>query len=43
MDTNSFNLKLNRMTKEEVIEIPLSKTKMTLSFLGSLMFVGLEL
>ncbi len=31
------------MTKEEVIEIPLSKTKMTLSFLGSLMFVGLGL
>ena len=29
------------MTKEEQIEIPLSKTKMILTFLGSLMFVGL--
>lgn len=31
------------MTKEEQIKIPLSKTKMTLAFLGSLMFVGLGL
>jgi len=31
------------MTKEEQIEIPLSKTKMTLTFLGSLVFVGLGL
>lgn len=31
------------MTKEEIIEIPLSTTKMTLSFLASLMFVGLGL
>jgi len=31
------------MTKEEQIEIPLSKTKMTLTFLGSLAFVGLGL
>lgn len=29
------------MTNEEQIEIPLSKTKMILTFLGSLMFVGL--
>jgi hypothetical protein len=29
------------MTKEEQIEIPLSKTKMILTFLGSLIFVGL--
>lgn len=29
------------MTKKEQIEIPLSKTKMVLTFLGSLMFVGL--
>ena len=29
------------MTKEGQIEIPLSKTKMILTFLGSLMFVGL--
>ncbi|HOF16967.1 MAG TPA: STM3941 family protein [Bacteroidales bacterium] len=29
------------MTKEEQIEIPLSKTKMILTLLGSLMFVGL--
>ncbi|PJE46011.1 MAG: hypothetical protein CUR34_11485 [Sediminibacterium sp.] len=31
------------MTKEEEIEIPLSKTKMILTFLGSIMFVGLGL
>lgn len=31
------------MTKEEQIEIPLSKTKMILTFLGSLVFVGLGL
>jgi hypothetical protein len=31
------------MTKEEQIEIPLSKTKMILTFLGSIMFVGLGL
>lgn len=31
------------MTNEEQIEIPLSKTKMTLTFLGSLVFVGLGL
>lgn len=31
------------MTKEEQIEIPLSKTKMMLTFLGSLVFVGLGL
>lgn len=29
------------MTNEEQIEIPLSKTKMTLTFMGSLIFVGL--
>ena len=29
------------MTKEEQIEIPLSKIKMILTFLGSLMFVGI--
>jgi len=29
------------MTNEEQIEIPLSKTKMTLTFIGSLIFVGL--
>ena len=31
------------MTKEEQIEIPLSKTKMIMTFLGSLVFVGLGL
>lgn len=31
------------MTKEEQIEIPLSKTKITLTFLGSLVFVGFGL
>ena len=31
------------MTNEEKIEIPFSKTKMTLTFLGSLIFVGLGL
>lgn len=31
------------MTEEQQIEIPLSKTKMMLSFLGSLIFVGLGL
>ena len=31
------------MTEEEQIEIPLSKTKMALTFLGSLVFVGLGL
>lgn len=29
------------MTNEEQIEIPLNKTKMTLTFIGSLIFVGL--
>ena len=33
----------NNLTKEEQIEIPFSKTKMTLTFLGSVMFVGLGL
>ncbi len=33
--------KKNKMTKEEQIEIPLSKPKIILTFLGSLLFVGL--
>ncbi len=36
-----LNINLNNLTKGEQIEIPLSKTKMTLTFLGSLVFVGI--
>ncbi len=39
--TKQLILKSNKMTKEEQIEIPLSKSKMTMTFLGSLIFVAL--
>jgi len=39
--TEEYNIKLKLMTKDDQIEIPLSKQKMILTLLGAIVFVGL--